>query len=244
MKFNRCEADALRRLADMPFLDRLELAALSGWSRGAVYDAVARLERERMVAAVPHASPLVPPTRRHALTAAGVDRLAELDAVSQEETLFLLPVSRQWRLGLLERLDAVAAVYRLASAIGQVFHPLVFRWYRAMPLDAAVVLPSGRSLALVRQGSTRRPHRLRQAPLAAGAVAAHQRRPCCWPRTRCGCARREGWQRHCPGRCSWPWRATPPPPGPGPPCGALPPAPRPWTCKRRWPTRGRPAPGP
>ena len=154
MKFNRCEADALRRLADMPFLDRLELAALSGWSRGAVYDAVARLEREGMVAAVPHASPLVPPTRRHALTAAGVDRLAELDAVSPEEPLFLLPVSRQWRRGLLERLDAVAAVYRLASAIGQVFHPLVFRWYRAMPLDAAVVLPSGRSLAVVRQGST------------------------------------------------------------------------------------------
>ena len=154
MRFNRCEADALRRLADMPFLDRLELAALTGWSRGAVYDAVARLEREGMVAAVPHASPLVPPTRRHALTAAGVDRLAELDAVSQEETLFLLPVSRQWRRGLLERLDAVAAVYRLASAIGQVFHPLVFRWYRAMPLDAAVVLPSGRTLAVVRQGST------------------------------------------------------------------------------------------
>ena len=34
MKFNRCEADALRRLADMPFLDRLELVALTGWSKG------------------------------------------------------------------------------------------------------------------------------------------------------------------------------------------------------------------
>ena len=154
MRFNHCEADALRRLADMPFLDRLELAALSGWSRGAVYQAVGKLEREGMVAAVPHASPLVPPTRRHALTAAGVDRLAELDAVPQEELLFLRPVSRQWRRGLLERLDAVAAVYRLASGIGQVFHPLVFRWYRAMPLDAAVVLPGGRSLAVVRQGNT------------------------------------------------------------------------------------------
>ena len=154
MRFSHCEADALRGLADMPFLDRLELAALTGWSRGAVYDAIARLEREGMVAAVPHASPLVPPTRRHALTAAGVDRLAELDAVPLEEPLFLRPVSRQWRRGLLERLDAVAVIYRLASAIGQVFHPLVFRWYRAMPLDAAVVLPGGRTLAVVRQGNT------------------------------------------------------------------------------------------
>ena len=154
MRFSHCEADALRRLADMPFLDRLELAALTGWSRGAVYDAVARLEREGMVESVPHASPLVPPTRRHAISAAGVDRLADLDVVPPGEPLFLRPVSRQWRRGLLERLDAVAVIYRLASAIGQVFHPLVFRWYRAMPLDAAVVLPSGRTLAVVRQGNT------------------------------------------------------------------------------------------
>ena len=154
MRFSRCEADALRRLADMPFLDRLELAALSGWSRGAVYEAVARLEDRGMVESVPHASPLVAPTRRHALTAAGVSRLAELDAVPLEEPLFLLPVSKQWRRGLLERLDAVAVIYRLASAVNQVHHSLVFRWYRAMPLDAALVLHYGRSLALVRQGNT------------------------------------------------------------------------------------------
>ena len=154
MTFNRCETDSLRRLADMPFLDRLELAALTGWSRGAVYDAISRLEDRGMVEAVPHASLLVPPTRRHALTAAGVERLAELDAVPLEEPLFLLPVSKQWRRGLLERLDAVAVIYRLASAIGQVHHPLVFRWYRAMPLDAAIALPDGRSVAVVRQGNT------------------------------------------------------------------------------------------
>ncbi len=151
---NLCEADALRWLADMPLLDRLELAALTGWSRGAVYDAVAKLEDRGMVEAVPHASPLVAPTRRHFLTAAGVERLAELDGVSLEEPLFLVPVSKQWRRGLLERLDAVAVIYRLASAINQVFHPLAFRWYRAMPLDAAIALPDGRTLEVVRQGDT------------------------------------------------------------------------------------------
>ena len=149
-----CEADALRRLADMPFLDRLELAALTGWSRGAVFGAVAKLEERGMVEAVPHASSLVAPTRRHALTAAGVERLAGLQETPLEELLYLLPVSRQWRRGLLERLDAVAVIYRLASAINQVYHPLAFRWYRAMPLDAAIALPDGRTLAVVRQGST------------------------------------------------------------------------------------------
>ena len=151
---NLCEADALRRLADMPFLDRLEPAALTGWSRGAVYQAVSRLEREGMVEAVPHASLLVAPTRRYALTPAGVGRLAALDGVPVEELLFLRPASRQWRRGLLERLDAVAVSYRLACAVNQVFHPLAFRWYRAMPLDAAVALPDGRTLAVVRQGNT------------------------------------------------------------------------------------------
>ena len=154
MSISRCEAYALRRLADMPFLDRLELAALTGWSRGAVYDAVSRLENRGMVEAVPHASPLVAPTRRHALTAAGVNKLAGLEGTPLEELLHLHPVSRQWRRGLLERLDAVAVIYRLASAINQVYHPLVFRWYRAMPLDAAIALPDGRTLAVVRQGAT------------------------------------------------------------------------------------------
>ncbi len=48
----------------------------------------------------------------------------------------------------------MAVVYRLVCAVNQVFHPLVFRWYRAMPLDAALILPDGRTLAVVRQGST------------------------------------------------------------------------------------------
>ena len=154
MNANGCEADVLRRLADMPFQDRLELAALSGWSRGAVYDAVSRLEERGIVESVPHASPLVAPTRRHFLTAAGVSRLTELDGVAPEELLYLRPMSRQWRRGLLERLDALVVIYRLVCAVNQVFHPLVFRWYRAMPLDAAIAMPDGRTLAVVRQGNT------------------------------------------------------------------------------------------
>ena len=36
MIFTDCETGLLRRLAETPFADRLDLAALSGWSRGAV----------------------------------------------------------------------------------------------------------------------------------------------------------------------------------------------------------------
>ena len=44
MRLTGCERELLRRLASMPFLDRLDLVAISGWSRGAVYEGVGKLE--------------------------------------------------------------------------------------------------------------------------------------------------------------------------------------------------------
>ena len=144
--------ELLRLLAEMPFLDRLEAAAVSGWSRGAVYAAMAGLEEESLAASLPHASELTAPTRRYALTAAGVRRLAGEEGLAVEAALRAWPVSARARRVLLERLDAVAAGYRLAAAIAGPAWPLRFRWYRAGPVDAAVGLPGGRTLALVRQG--------------------------------------------------------------------------------------------
>ena len=70
----------------------------------------------------------------------------------------------------------MAVIYRLATAISNVAHPVRFRWYRAMPMDAAVILPDGGTVGIVRQGPTtdrtgfaKRLWRLRQGPLP-GAV--------------------------------------------------------------------------
>ena len=71
-----------------------------------------------------------------------------------DELLIGWPVSEQARRILMERLDALASVYRLASALSNVAHPVRFRWYRAMPMDAAVTLHDGRTVAVVRQGLT------------------------------------------------------------------------------------------
>ena len=54
MKPEGCEADLLRALSRMPFLDRLEMVAVCGWSRGAVYEAVEKLESGGFCASVPH----------------------------------------------------------------------------------------------------------------------------------------------------------------------------------------------
>ena len=154
MRPDGCEAELLRRLASMPFLDRLEMAAVSGRSRGAVYEAVERMERDGLVASIPHAAPLTPPTRRYYLTVAGLHRLAQDAGTTIDELLLRCPVSEQGRRVLLERLDALAVVYRLASAVSNAAFPIRFRWYRAMPMDAAVTLPDGRAVAVVRQGLT------------------------------------------------------------------------------------------
>ncbi len=148
----RPERDLLRLLGATPFLDRLELVALSGWSRGAVYGSVAALEEKGLAASLPHASQLIAPTRRYALTAAGLRRLAHEEGLGVHELLRSRPLSAHWRRILLERLDAAAAIYRLAAGIANLHYPILFRWYRAMPMDAALTLPDGRTLAIVRQG--------------------------------------------------------------------------------------------
>ncbi len=171
------ERELLRTLAEMPFLDRLELAAISGWSRGAVYRGVGKLEREGCAACVPHATGPLALTHRCHLTVSGLLRLAEGEGLSTEELLRRYPVSDRWRRILLERLDGAAVIYRLAAAVSNLAHPVRFRWYRAAPLDAAITLPGGRTLGILRQGLTadrtgfaKRVWRLGQGPLPGLAL--------------------------------------------------------------------------
>ena len=171
------DGELLRLLAAMPFLDRLEAAAVSGWSRGAVYKAVPRLLDAGLIAPVPHAADLIPPTRRYHLATDGLRRLAQEENISLDDLLRDYPVSARWRRVLLERLDALAVVYRLASTVANIAHPVRFRWYRAMPMDAAVALPDGRVIAVVRQGRasdrtgfSKRLWRLREGPRFGGVL--------------------------------------------------------------------------
>ena len=166
----------LRRLAAMPFVDRLELAALSGVADRSAYDGLAALQRRGLAASVPHASGLLRTTCRHWLTTAGLQLLARVEGVDLDTLLRRHPVSARWRRILLERLDAVAAIYRLASTIAGEAGPAAVRWFRAAPLDAAVTLADGRTLGVVRLGRTadrtgfaKRLWRLREGPLP-GAV--------------------------------------------------------------------------
>ena len=143
MRTEGCEAQTLRALASMPFLDRTEMVAVTGWSKAAVHEAVDQPDSGGFCAAVPHATALFPSsTQRFHLTAAGLGRLAEEEESSLDELVRDRPVSAQWRRNLMGRLDSLAAIYRLAAAVSGVAYPIRFRWYRASTLDASVELPS------------------------------------------------------------------------------------------------------
>ena len=152
MRPDSLDAEILNRLAWTPLLDRQEMVAVTGRSRSAFYEAVRRLEESGLVASLPHAADLIPTTRRYFLTAQGLQRLAENEGVTVESLLGSRPVSARWRRLLMERLDAIATVYRLASTVADVIRPVRLRLYRAGPLDAALMLPDRSVVGVVRQG--------------------------------------------------------------------------------------------
>ena len=154
MSRSRSRTELLRWLAELPFLDRLELVAVSGWSRGAIYPTLHRLQAEGLVGSLPHAAPLTPRTNRFYLTRRGLRRLARDEGASLADLIRRYPLTQQERRLLLQRLDGAAGIYRLTSALADAAHPLRFRWFRAHPLDAAITLPDGRSIGIIRRGLT------------------------------------------------------------------------------------------
>ncbi len=154
MRAKEREGLALRTLAAMPFLDYLELAAVSGMAESTARHVLGRLQRKGLADLIRHASPLTTTTRRWVATADGLRFLAVESGTGIDRLLRTHPVSAHWQRILLARLDAVAVVYRLASAVADAVGPPRFRWYRAAPLDAAMLLPDDRTVGVIRQGPT------------------------------------------------------------------------------------------
>ena len=154
MRAKEREMLTLRALAAMPFVDRLELAAVTGAYEEAAHVALGGLRQAGLADFIRHASLLTAATGRWFATVEGVRSLASESGTGINRLLHTHPVSAHWRRILLARLDAVAVVYRLASAVSEAVGPPRFRWYRAAPLDAAMTLPDGRTVGVVRQGIT------------------------------------------------------------------------------------------
>ena len=79
------------------------------------------------------------------------------------------PMSREWLTLLLRRMDAVAAVYRLAATMspGTDSHQTRVEFHRRGRFDATITLHDGRDFGVVRQGLALR--RLSALPAVWGA---------------------------------------------------------------------------
>ena len=168
----------IQYLATMPFLDRLELAAVSNAADRTMHDVVADLKDRDLVASFRHSTDLIASTRRLYVTRLGLRWLAEQEDEDVLDLMQRYPVSRHWQRILLERLDAVGVIYRLASHVAAVGGALRFKWYRSSPLDAGMFLPDGRAIGIVRQGSDfRQDGVLEEGVEAAGDGYRETRRP-------------------------------------------------------------------
>ena len=147
-------AHILRYVASMPFVDRLELAAVTRIADRTAHEAVADLCQDGFFSSIRHATEHTASTRRLCITRRGLRYLALEDGTNTDDMLLRYPVSGHWRRILLERLDAVAVIYRLASSLSYAGGPIGFRWHRRSPMDATVTLNDGRILGIVRQGLT------------------------------------------------------------------------------------------
>ncbi|MYD36220.1 MAG: hypothetical protein F4X20_04220 [Dehalococcoidia bacterium] len=144
----------LNSLVEMPLLDRLELASLTGLPESTVYQAVRRLTTGGLVSSVAHTPRFGQHTKRYSLTAQGVRHLAHSNRNTVDDVLRSRPVSAQWLRLLLERLDALVIVYSVIETISGVTAPISVHLYRAHPLDAVVILQGRRTIGIIRRGRT------------------------------------------------------------------------------------------
>ena len=100
----------------MPFVDTAELAGILGEAHATIHRALTGLLDDGIVGRVSHGTAHLPSSQRYYVTASGIRQAAELlGFATPSDFLRAYPVSGEWLALLIRRMDAVAAVYRIAS---------------------------------------------------------------------------------------------------------------------------------
>ena len=108
-----------------------------------------------IVGRVSHGTAQLPSSQRYYLTDKGIGEVAgSLDFATPSDFVRAYPVSREWLALLIRRMDAVAAVYRLAASLSPGIDGLRshVEFHRRGRFDATITLHDGRSFGVVRQG--------------------------------------------------------------------------------------------
>ena len=106
----------LQSLSRMPFVDTMELTGILGEPLATVHRALAGLLAKGIVGRVSHGTAHLPSSQRYYLTAHGIrEATDQLGFATLSDFVRAYAVSREWLTLLIRRMDAVAAIYRLAS---------------------------------------------------------------------------------------------------------------------------------
>ena len=102
-----------------------------------------------------HGTAHLPSSQRYYLTTSGISQAAQvLGFETRSDFVRAYPMSREWLALLIHRMDAVAAIYRLASSLSSGIDSLRshVEFHRRGRFDATITLHDGRSFGVVRQG--------------------------------------------------------------------------------------------
>ena len=142
-------------LSQMPFIDSAELAGILGKPHATIHRSLTRLLLDGIAGRVSHGTAHLPSSQRYYLTANGIRRASDiLGFTTPSDFVRAYPVSSEWLVLLIRRMDAVAAVYRLASSLSPGIDGLRshVEFHRRGRFDATITLHDGRSFGVVRQG--------------------------------------------------------------------------------------------
>ena len=169
----------LHSLSRMPFIDSAELAGILGEPLATVHRALAGLLAKGIVGRVSHGTAHLPSSQRYYLTAHGIrEATDQLGFATLSDFVRAYPVSREWLTLLIRRMDAVAAIYRLAASLSPSIDGLRshVEFHRRGRVDATITLHDGRSFGMVRQSLALRQRSLYDR-LRAIAEYDYTRRP-------------------------------------------------------------------
>ena len=156
----------LDTLSRMPFIDSVELALILGEPHSTVHRILTGLLADGIVGRASHGTAHLPSSRRYHLTANGMGEAAlVLGFGTPSDFVRAYPVSSEWLALLIRRMDAVAAIYRLAASLSPGIDSLRshVEFHRRGRFDATITLHDGRSFGNRLSRLLREAMELRQA---------------------------------------------------------------------------------
>ena len=145
----------LHFLSRMPFVDSAEFALIVGEAHATVHRALTSLLADGIVGRASHGTAHLPSSQRYYLTAKGIGQIGWLLGFkTPSDFVRAYPMSREWLTLLIRRMDAVAAVYRMAASMssGTDSRRSLVEFHRRGRFDATITLHDGRRFGVVRQG--------------------------------------------------------------------------------------------